>query len=295
MYQSLLCPTQMVSEEQLETDRKLLDFERSIAHLSRRGFFSTLAGAAAVGAMGMAATGSAKAQSSPVPVTAVLNFALNLEYLEANFYSIVATGSPIAASVALSGAGTIMNPPSGFKLDATTQSITLALMKDELNHINLLQTTISQLGGTPVPQPTINFGAKGNITSQVQFLVAARQFTALGGSAYAGSAQLLVSNATVLTAAARILGAEGQHAGAVNGQCVIQGVTSPAIDAQDVPPSSANFFTVLPNTALGPQRNTSQVLGVAYGVSMPTTTNPPTGTTFGGFFPKGVNGTVTST
>ncbi len=72
-------------------------------------------------------------------------------------------------------------------------------------------------------------------------------------------------------------------------------MTSPSIDAQDVPPSSSNYFTVLPTTALSPARNPQQVLGVAYGVSTASTTTPPTGTTMGGFFPNGFNGNVKST
>jgi hypothetical protein len=131
--------------------------------------------------------------------------------------------------------------------------------------------------------------------TQPQFLMAARQFTALGGSAYVGSAQLLVSNSAVLTTAGQILGAEGQHAGALAYLCVTQGVLSPPIDAQDVPPTATQYFTVDAVNALSPARNTSQVLGVAYGVSTPTTTTPPPGVTMGGFFPNGVNGLVKST
>jgi hypothetical protein len=296
MYKSLLCPTQQVTEEQLETDRGLLEFGRSVQQLNRRSFLSALTGAAAAGAVGLAGTGSAKAQAAASTIVAVLNFALNLEYLEANFYSFASTGSPISASVALSGAGALTGlPPKPPTLDATTLALVSALAKDELNHIQLLQSAISSLGGTPIPQPAINFGAKGTVTTQAQLLAAARQFTALGGSAYAGAAQLLVSNPSVLTTAAQILGAEGQHDGAVNYQCVRQGVVSPAIDAQDVIPSSSSYFTVFATNALAPARNTSQVLGVVYGVSGPNTTTPTTGITSGGFFPNGVNGSIKST
>jgi hypothetical protein len=272
MYSSLLCPTQKVTAEQLETDRGLLEFGRSLQQLNRRNFLSVLTGAAAAGAVGIAGTGTAKAQAATSTIAAVLNFALNLEYLEANFYSFMSTGSPISSSVALAGAGAITGLPSTKPtLDATTLALVTALAKDELNHIQLLQGAISSLGGTPIPQPAINFAAKGTITNQMQVLIAARQFTALGGSAYAGAAQLLVSSPSVLTTAAQILGAEGQHDGAVNYQCVRQGFVSPAIDAQDV------------------------VLGVVYGVSTATTTTPMAGVTSGGFFPNGVNGSIKST
>ena len=55
MYDSLLCPTQKVSEEQLETDRGLLEFGRSIQRLNRRSFLSILTAAAAAGTVGVAA------------------------------------------------------------------------------------------------------------------------------------------------------------------------------------------------------------------------------------------------
>jgi hypothetical protein len=99
----------------------------------------------------------------------------------------------------------------------------------------------------------------------------------------------------VLTTAGQILGSEGQHAGALAYLCVTQNVISPAVDAQDVPPTATNYFTVDAVNALSPARNTSQVLGVAYGVSSSAITTPKTGVTMGGFFPNGVNGNVKST
>ncbi len=239
---------------------------------------------------------SAGAQSTTVPaVVDVLNFALNFEYLEANFYAFASTGSGLSAADMGTGAVAPTGAPGKLQLDATTLAVVQALAQDERNHVELLRSAIISLGGTPISQPLINFAAMGAVTTQAQFLTAARQFTALGNSAYVGSAQLLVSNPTVLTTAAQILGAEGQHAGTLNYQCIVQGITSPAIDAQDVIPTPTNYFTVQPDAALSPSRNTSQVLGVAYGISTATTTTPAAGTTMGGFFPSGVNGTVKST
>jgi hypothetical protein len=93
--------------------------------------------------------------------------------------------------------------------------VAAALATDEVHHIELLRSTIASLGGTPISMPSINLGAKDAVTTEALFLATARQFTAVGGSAYAGSAQYLVGNTTVLSAAAAILGAEGQHAGAL--------------------------------------------------------------------------------
>jgi hypothetical protein len=292
-FKSLLCPTESVTEEQLATDRKLLAFDRTIAHLNRRSFLSVLAGAAAMTAI--SGGSHAYAQTTTPGITDVLNFALNLEYLEANFYLYASSGSGLSANDMGTGGVAVTGAPAKLTLDAPTLAVAQGLALDEKNHVELLRAAITTLGGTPIAQPAINLAAMGAITTQAQFLAAARQFTALGGSAYIGSAQLLVSNTSVLTTAAQILGAEGQHAGALNYLCAVQGVTSPAIDAQDVPPSQTNYFTLDSKNALSPSRNTSQVLGVVYGVSTATTTNPTTGKTMGGFFPNGVNGTVKST
>ena len=157
---------------------------------------------------------------------------------------------------------------------------------------------------TPISQPTIDYsmGGKISITTQAQFLAAARQFTAVGNSAYAGAAQFLVSSVPTLQTAAQILGAEGQHLGAVNYLCCLQGVMSPAVDALDFPPIPTNqsYFTISSPTtstgpALGPSRTTSQVLGIVYGVATASTTTPQTGVASGGFFPSGVNGNIKST
>ena len=185
--------------------------------------------------------------------------------------------------------------PAKLPLDANTLAVCQALAQDEVNHITDLRSAITSLGGTPIAQPLINLAANGAVTTQAQFLAAARQFTALGGSAYAGSAQFLVSAPAILTTSSQILAAEGQHAGVVDYLCITQGVASPAIDALDVPPSQTNYFIRETVSAQAPARTTAQALGVVYKVSTPTTTTPTAGVTLGGFFPNGVNGNIKST
>ena len=244
-------------------------------------------------ALATAGVGTATAQAT-VPVVDVLNFALNLEYLEANFYLYASTGTGLSSSLNSNGAA-VQGAPGKLALDANVLAVCQALAADEVNHIAGLRAAVTSLGGTPVAQPAINLSANGPVTTQAQFLAAARQFTALGGSAYVGGAQLLVSNPGVLTTASQILGAEGQHAGVLAYFCVTQGINSPAIDAQDVPPTATNYITVDAVHALSPLRNTSQVLGVAYRQSTAATVTPPTGVMMGGFFPNGFNGNVKST
>jgi hypothetical protein len=313
-FTSLLHPGEQVNAEQLEADRNMQAFGRSVNLLSRRRFAGGLTGAIALvvgGGFIESPKGFAQVAAGTGPaITDVLNFALNLEYLEANLYSIVTTGNPVSSSLMGTAPGTISGSPGKLTLATMTTAIFQALMNDEMNHINDLRQAITSLGGTPISMPNINYAAQGAITTEPQLYATTRQFTALGNSAYAGAAQYLVSNPAVLTVASQILAAEGQHLGVINFELNVspntQGAPSPAIDFQDNVPSATQFFNVFQagaansNTtnqapSLAPARTTSQDLGVVYGVSTPTITTPPAGITSGGFFPAGVNGNIKST
>lgn len=310
-FTSLLSPGEKLTAEQLETDHRIAAFDRAIDRVSRRRFMGGLSGAIAlVAGAGFIETPKGFGQAAAPAIADVLNFALNLEYLEANLYAIVTTGGAISASLQGSGAGAITGSPGKLTLNATTTALMQALANDEINHINDLRSAITSLGGTPISQPAINYAAKGAITTQAQLLATTRQFTALGNSAYAGAAQFLVSNPSVLTVAAQILGAEGQHLGAVNYQCITQNVTqafatssAAYLDQQDQPPTPTQYFTVFvtgnpsnnPLLGFSPARTPQQDLGVVYGVSTAATLTPQMGVTSGGFFPAGANGIFKST
>lgn len=303
LFTSLLCPSMKVTEDQLESDLHIMAMEKQINALNRRRFLGGLAAAGAtaatIGSFGFAT--SAHAQAAP-SIVDVLNFALNLEYLEANLY--IAVSGQAGLSTADTGGGPApLNTPAKLTLDTQTQLTAVGLAMDELHHIELLRGAITEMGGTPIEQPQIDYSAGGtiSITTQAQFLAVARQFTAVGNSAYAGAAQFLVSSVSTLTTAAQILGAEAQHLGAVGYLCALQGVMSPTIDTLDYPPTGpSDIFTITPTTdttspAVGPLRTTAQVLGIVYGVTKASTTTPAAGVTKGGFFPNGVNGSITST
>jgi hypothetical protein len=76
---------------------------------------------------------------------------------------------------------------------------------------------------------------------------------------------------------------EAFHSGAIRLGCIMTGVTSPAVDALDVPPTSSKPFDVNGN-ALAIPRTTSQVLNIVYAG----------GTSSGGFYPDGMNGVIVS-
>ena len=125
------------------------------------------------------------------------------------------------------------------------------------------------------------------LPSDATFLAAARQLEAVGVSAYIGGAQYLTSSVTALNYAAQILDTEAQHSGFVRELCIVNGVTSPAVDSQDMPPTSSQIFNTSPTTGQNPVRTTSQVLQIVYGAV------GSLGVTKGGFFPNGLNGAIT--
>ena len=258
----------------------------------RRGFLSTLglAGAAlGAGAMtGCSSDGPLPALPGTTPtVVDVLNFALNLEYLEATFYAYVTTGAGLPAADMGTNPGSVTGGAKVTFTNPVVASLANQLATHERQHVELLRSSITAVGGTPVAMPAINLAAGGSVTNDATFLAAARQLEAVGVSAYAGGAQYLTSSIVALNYAAQILDTEAQHAGFVRELCIINNVSSPAVDSQDQPPSLSRIFNTSPTTGLNPVRTTSQVLQIVYG-SVGTL-----GVTKGGFFPNGLNGTIT--
>ena len=258
----------------------------------RRSFLSTLglAGAAVgVGAMtGCSNDGPVTLTNGTTPsVLDVLNFALNLEYLEASFYLYVTTGSGLPTADMGVSPGAVTGGAKVSFVNPVVASLANQLATHEREHVEFLRSTISAVGGTPVDMPALNLAAGGAVTSDATFLAAARQLEAVGVSAYIGGAQYITSSVTALNYAAQILDTEAQHSGFVRELCIVNGVTSPAVDSQDMPPTSSQIFNTSPTTGLNPVRTTSQVLQIVYGAV------GSLGVTKGGFFPNGLNGAIT--
>lgn len=210
---------------------------------SRRKVFRNLA----AGALGVAAlgTGSSQAQSTTNTTTtvtypklaisagdlAILDLALNLEYLEAQFYSYATTGAGIdAQGVALTGRGKqgTVNVPTTTKVpfsDSNIAAYAAEIAADELHHVEFLRGVITASHLRPIAQPSIDLvnsftaaaAAAGlgssfsPFTSDLNFLLGAFIFEDVGVTAYHG-ALLAIVNKTILTSAAGILGTEAYHA-----------------------------------------------------------------------------------
>ena len=301
LFSSPLKPNHRVTEEEAVLESSVSSMERATGRLDRRSFMTAVAAAAAVmGTVGYSK--KAAAQTAPA-ITDVLNFALNLEYLEANFYIAASGATPLSSADMGSSPGAVTFPPIVMPvLDTTTLAVAQALAQDERNHIEQLRSAITTLGGTPISQPAIDLsgGTGFAVQSEQAFLALAR--VSVGNAAYSVAAQYLISNTTVLSTAAHILGAEAQHLGAISYLCDINGIPGVPFDSMDYP-SGANeaniYFDVTPTSdtsgpAFGPARTTSQVLEIVYGLTLPVQ-NPMAGVTKGGFFPNGMNGNIVST
>src|SRR5665213_457810 len=187
--------------------------------LSRRTFMAG-AGTVAVAAL---ITGCADDGTATIPPVSsvtdvdILNFALNLEYLEAEFYLRAATGSGLSSTDALSGAGTVTGGAAVQGFSAAMQQYAVEIAQDELNHVRAIQATISKNSGTPVARPNIDFTNAFNalasaagigssfdpFSSPSAFLVGAFVFEDVGVTAYTGAAPA-ITNTDILSAAAGI-------------------------------------------------------------------------------------------
>lgn len=233
---------------------------------------------------------SGAASSAPAITDAdILNFALNLEYLEAEFYTAATTGSTIASKgLNVSGAGTPGATTGGNMVNFTStqvQAIAQELAHDEQTHVTLLQGAIAGLGGQPVAKPAINLDALGiGFGSQNDFLTVARALEDVGVTAYGGAAPL-ISNKTILGYAARVLAVEAMHSGNIRLLVAQNSIMTMALDGVDhVPPPSGTEYFTTDTLALSEVRSPGEVLFLAYGGAANATA--------GGFFPSGVNGRI---
>ncbi|MEV7548445.1 ferritin-like domain-containing protein [Amycolatopsis sp. NPDC089917] len=314
---------------------------RSAENQQDRRRFLRAAGVTGLGVVGVGALGgiagpvasagtvrqaAGEAASEGVSDGAVLNFALNLEYLEAEFYLHAVTGKGLADSLT-TGTGTRGGVTGGravkFKTKAAKQ-YAQEIAGDEKAHVEFLRTA---LGSAAVSRPAIDLQSSFTAAAQAaglvrkgqsfdafaceeNFLLAAYLFEDLGVTAYKGAAPL-ITNKTYLEAAAGILAVEAYHAANIRSALYQHsgGILGLGLLGRDLREASVKLSdardsldgkTDLDQGVVDGQGRANivptDVNGIAYSRSPGQVLNivylTPKAATSGGFFPKGVNGEV---
>lgn len=264
----------------------------------------------ATGCGGNSSPTSSPPTNTGVTDTDILNFALNLEYLEAEFYLRAATGSGLSSTDAGTSAGAVTG---GSQVPFKTQAIqqyAMEIANDELAHVRFLRKA---LGSAAVSRPAIDLTNSFNAAASASgigstfnpfgdedsFLVGAFTFEDVGVTAYHGAASLLTSE-TNLAAAAGILGTEAYHAGEI--RTLIAQLGTPYVTYANQISAlratagggaetqlSASTIVAADSNSISYDRTTNQVLHIVY-------LNATAGVVkSGGFFPNGLNGTISAT
>jgi len=251
----------------------------------RRGFAKTL-GMASVGLGAFLA--NVDSASAAITDADIVQFALNLEYLEAEFYTMARTGKTIdQMGVGITGAGSAGATTGGRKVTFVEGS-TLAntadqIASDERTHVTLLRSLLTSLGIQPIAKPAINLNALSTgFESQEAFVTLARAFEDTGVSAYGGAAPL-ISDKTILGYAARILATEAEHTGNLRLHASLYQAPGFSLDPLDTPPPPGGTNFISGSGGLTAVRSPGQVLSIVFrGPNLSS----------GAFFPAGVNGSI---
>jgi len=252
---------------------------------------------------------SAASDADTISDRTILNFALNLEYLEAEFYSYAVHGEGLPDEMT-HGTGHRGPVEGGRQVAFQSRSIrqfAAEIARDEHEHVAFFR---SALGSAAVARPAINIRqsftdaalAAGLIkagqtfdvfASEDNFLRGAFLFEDVGVTAYKGAAPL-ISNKTYLGAAAGILAVEAYHAANIRTVLYDRGLADAANaisaartsldgpDDQGVTMNGVANIVPADSNGLAFGRTPGQVLNIVY--LTPHVANS------GGFYPRGVNG-----
>lgn len=281
----------------------------------RRAFIKTLSASAVGAAVFAAAEGSfTEAYAQSVSDADILNFALNLEYLEATYYLIALTGQGLQAGDIGSAPGTVVGGSQVPFAVPVVQAYAVEIAIQERTHVQYLR---SALGGAAVSRPNLDivnsFNGLGQLAFQqnfnpyandTNFLLGSYVFEDVGVTAYHGALALL-QNRAYIVAASGILAAESYHAAIIRTSLFAQqnqqiaNLTGAIANIRSALANNGNataddhgigtvgspHITDLDNNAIAYVRNTTQVLNIVYG----GTGRVGRG---GAFFPNGMNGTI---
>ena len=284
----------------------------------RRALFGFSTGEAALVAMGVVAASAAFPMSEAVAQRAqsstdidIVNFQLNLEYLEADYYLRGSMG--MTADQALGGNQGA--PVKGGRKVQFSNPIREGMIKNiagnEMAHVRFAQAIT---GSKAIKRPPIDFDAGfaavaaaagipdfDPFASEMDFFLGGMLFEDVGISVLKGSARKLRS-LQLREAAAGLLGAEGYHMGAVRSVIYKLGdrarMRAAAIsnlrdrldgpqDLDQPPVKMGTMANIVPTNENGIAfgRTPQHALNIAYG-------KPGPGVMAGGFFPEGVNGRI---
>ena len=166
----------------------------------------------------------------PNPLTdpAVYNFALNLEYLEAEFYRRGVDGQGLPSELIGPNPGAVLG---GRRVQFRTPWIAemfAEITEDETNHVRFIRQTISSSPLIEINRPVIDLqtsfrmlGSQAGLgpnfdpfADEESYILGAFIFEDVGVTAYAGGSDLIADDDSI-EAAAGILAIEAYHAGAI--------------------------------------------------------------------------------
>ena len=148
-------------------------------------------GSTAASGGGDTSSGGGKASKGDLEI---VNYALTLEYLEADFYEQVIA--------------------SGEVKNKTVGEVAKEIAENEREHVEALKATVEQLGGTPAAKPMTDFEAV-LAGGEKKILATAASVENLGAAAYLGQAGR-IKNKDILAAALSIHTVEARHAAVLN-------------------------------------------------------------------------------
>ena len=210
---------------ELDSDGAIQEYAEKVDSATRAAFLrkaGVIGGAVVAGGAFAGSFPALAGAATPKSDVDILNFALTLEFLEAEFYT-------------LAVASNFANPEHNL--------FAKVVKAHEVAHVKALQAA---LGSAAVPKPKFDFG--DTVTDQGKFAGTAQVLEDTGVAAYLGQAGLIKTKA-ILAAAGSILPVEARHAAWIRN---INGgkppATNPAPFAFEKPKTKAQILAAVAKT-----------------------------------------------